>query len=258
MSVANGSSASLHPASGRHDRLDGLRGLAMLWMAGFHLCYDLNLYGLIAAQDFNRDAVWLHQRTAIVSLFLLCAGMSQALALARPTRWRFAPTWGRRFLRRWLQVAACAVLVSAGSAVMFPSSWITFGVLHGVAIMLLLLRVLAPLRHGLWALAALALVLPWWVRHPWFDSPWSNWLGLVTHKPVTVDWVPVLPWLAVMLLGLLLGRWMFRPQGRWWRAGLPSALQPVAALGRWPLTFYMVHQPVLLGALQLGRWCAWW
>jgi uncharacterized membrane protein len=24
-------------------------------------------------------------------------------------------------------------------------------------------------------------------------------------------------------------------------------LEPLAALGRWPLTFYMLHQPVLIG-----------
>ena len=30
---------------------------------------------------------------------------------------------------------------------------------------------------------------------------------------------------------------------------LPRLLAPLAALGRWSLTFYMVHQPVLIGAL---------
>jgi peptidoglycan/LPS O-acetylase OafA/YrhL len=32
-------------------------------------------------------------------------------------------------------------------------------------------------------------------------------------------------------------------------------LRPLAALGRWSLSFYMLHQPVLIGAL--GLWMAW-
>ena len=66
----------------RFDRLDALRGAAIVWMAVFHLCFDLNLHGLIdPRQNFYRDPFWTGQRTAIVSLFLLCAGLSLASAL---------------------------------------------------------------------------------------------------------------------------------------------------------------------------------
>ena len=88
----------------RHDRVDALRGAAMVWMAVFHLCFDLNLYGLIEPrQNFYRDPYWTGQRTVIVSLFLLCAGLGQALALQAAQGWP-------RFWRRWAQVAACALL----------------------------------------------------------------------------------------------------------------------------------------------------
>jgi uncharacterized membrane protein len=30
---------------------------------------------------------------------------------------------------------------------------------------------------------------------------------------------------------------------------LPRALAPLVTLGRWPLTVYMLHQPLLIGAL---------
>ena len=38
---------------------------------------------------------------------------------------------------------AGAVLVSLGSALMFPNSWISFGVLHGIALMLVVVRRMA-------------------------------------------------------------------------------------------------------------------
>ena len=167
--------------SGRFARLDALRGAAIVWMVGFHFSFDLNHLGWLASpQNFYRDPFWTVQRTLIVSLFLLCAGLGQALAQQAGVGWP-------RFWRRWLQVAAGALAVSAGSALMFPNSWISFGVLHGMALMLIAARWVAPLGRGLWPLGALLLVLPLFVQHGFFDSRWTNWLGLVTHKPITED-----------------------------------------------------------------------
>ena len=51
----------------RFDRIDALRGLAMVWMAVYHFCFDLNHFKLIAPQDFYNDPLWTWQRTCIVS-----------------------------------------------------------------------------------------------------------------------------------------------------------------------------------------------
>lgn len=225
----------------RYDRLDAWRGVAIVWMAIFHFCYDLNHFGVIRAA-FRTDPFWTWQRTAIVTLFLLCAGASQAVALDRGQGWP-------RFWRRWAQIAGCALLVSLGSAVMFPKSWISFGVLHGIAVMLILVRLAAPLGGWLWPLGFAAIVLPQFVTHPFFDTRATNWVGLVTRKPVTEDFVPVLPWLGVMLWGLAAGRWLLANRPQALAGALPRLLRPLAALGRWSLTFYMVHQPILIGAI---------
>ncbi len=159
----------------RFDRLDALRGLAMVWMALFHFCFDLSYLGYWP-QDFRADPFWTQQRTAIVSLFLFCAGLGQAVALQQGQGWA-------RFGRRWAQIAGGALLVSIGSWWMFPQSLIYFGVLHGMAVMLLL-----------------------------------------AHRP------------------------------QWLQGAVPSLLKPLAALGRWSLSFYLLHQPVLLGALMAFGW----
>jgi uncharacterized membrane protein len=232
----------------RFARLDLLRALAMLWMLVFHFCFDLNHFGLLEPRhNFYRDPLWTTQRTCIVSLFLFCAGLGQALALHHGQGWP-------QFWRRWAQVVGCAVLVSVGSAVMFPRSWIHFGVLHGMAVMLLLCRCAAPLSARwpgwLWLLGALAIALPQWAQHSALDAGWINWLGLVTRKPITEDYVPVLPWLGVMLWGLAAGQWLLRKRHFVLSGPVPALLQPLATLGRWPLTFYMLHQPVLMGLVM--------
>ncbi|MFM8768622.1 MAG: DUF1624 domain-containing protein [Rubrivivax sp.] len=270
--------APRQPEGARFDRLDALRGLAIVWMAGFHFCFDLNHLGFWSPrQDFYGDPFWTVQRTAIVSLFLFCAGLSQAVALQARQTWP-------RFWRRWLQVAGCALLVSAGSALMFPKSWISFGVLHGIAVMLLLTRLLAFALPGFmtapgpsagtshtrrragetassstgwlvpWVpvlLGAGCLLLPALISDPFFDTRWTNWVGLVTRKPITEDYVPVLPWLGMMLWGLAAGRWLLARRPAWLAGTLPAFARPLAGLGRWSLSFYMVHQPLLIGALML-------
>lgn len=236
----------------RFDRLDALRGFAMLWMAGFHFCFDLNVYGYFhPRQAFTADLFWTLQRACIVTLFLFCAGLSQAVALDAGQAWA-------RFWRRWGQIVVCAVLVSIGSATMFPQSWIYFGVLHGLAVMLVLCRLSAPLRGWLLPLAVVALVLPHVLRPAALNAPAFNWLGLVSREPVTEDWVPLLPWLGVVWLGLLLGQRLLRAHRPFLAASVPALLRPLAALGRWPLSFYMLHQPVLIGAILGGRALGWW
>jgi uncharacterized membrane protein len=232
----------LHGAE-RFDRLDALRGSAIVWMAVFHFCFDLNHFRLIH-EDFRVDPFWTLQRTAIVTLFLLCAGASQAVALQQGQA-------ESRFWRRWAQVAVCAVLVSAGSALMFPRSWISFGVLHGIALMLIASRRAAPLGGWLWPIGLVAVLLPQFVQHPFFDTRATNWVGLITRKPVTEDYVPLLPWLGVMLWGLAAGQWLLARRRAWLTGGLPGALRPLAWLGRWSLSFYMLHQPVLIGSILL-------
>ena len=240
----------------RLDRLDALRGVAVIWMAAFHFCFDLNHLGLWQPrQDFYHDPFWTVQRTLIVSLFMVCAGMGQAVAHQAGVSWR-------RFWRRWAQVAACALCVSIGSAWMFPRSWISFGVLHGMAVMWIVLRLLGRWRLPWGWLGGVLIVAPQVIQHPWFDSRWTSWLGLVTHKPITEDYVPLLPWLGVMGWSWALGQWLLHqaPGSRFdaLRGGVGPWWRPVAVLGRWSLSFYMVHQPVLLGLLMGGLSLGWW
>ena len=239
------------PASRRYDRLDALRGVAIVWMTAYHFCFDLNHFGWIR-QNFLYDPFWTTQRTAIVSLFLFCAGVGQAVAHAQGQGWP-------RFWRRWAQIAGCALLVTAGSALMFPGSFIYFGVLHGIAVMLILVRLTANWGAWLWVAGAIAIVLPQFALpvHVHFGNlgilnrPVLNWIGFVSMKPVTQDYVPLLPWLGVMWWGMAAGQAAHRHARALLQGPIPRVFSPLAWLGRWSLSWYMLHQPVLMGALML-------
>ncbi len=237
----------------RYDSIDALRGLAIVWMTLFHFCFDLNHFGWLS-QNFYTDPFWTGQRTMIVSLFLFCAGFGQAIAVQQGQGWP-------RFWRRWGQVAVCALLVTAGSFFMFPRSFIYFGVLHGIAVMLLVVRFTAGWGRWLWVAGALAVGLKFLAEPllgaggplaPFadaFNARTLNWLGLISRKPITEDYVPLVPWLGVMWWGMAAGQSLLKHRPDVIATPLPAGAAPLSWLGRWSLSWYMLHQPVLIGAL---------
>ena len=242
----------------RFDSIDALRGVAIVWMTLFHFSFDLNYFGFVR-QNFYDDPFWTWQRTLIVSLFLFCAGLGQAIAVQQGQSWA-------RFWRRWAQVAGCAVLVSVGSWFMFPNSFIYFGVLHGIAVMLILVRLTAGWGRWLWLAGALALMANVAAAQllgaggalaPYadvFNARPLNWLGLISRKPITEDYVPLIPWLGVMWWGMAAGQGLLRHLPAVMARPIPGATRPLAWLGRWSLSWYMLHQPVLIGVLSAIQW----
>ncbi len=233
----------------RAERLDALRGLALLWMAGFHFCFDLKLFGFLKA-NFYTDPIWTYQRVVIVSLFLICAGMSQVLAVHQGQH-------QSQFWRRWGQIMACALVVSAVSWVQFPDSYISFGILHAVALMLVVARLVCCLQVcalGVGVCGMAVVIMGLGLGHPFFDSRWTGWLGFVTFRPPTQDFVPLFPWLGVMLWGVALGKYLLHNRAASLYGPLPALGRPlwdiVALLGRWSLSFYMLHQVVFMAALM--------
>jgi uncharacterized membrane protein len=66
---------------------------------------------------------------------------------------------------------------------------------------------------------------------------------------LTEDYVPLLPWLGVMWWGMAAGQWLLRERAAVVQATIPRMAAPLAWLGRWSLSWYMLHQPLLIGAM---------
>jgi len=239
----NPGAAPREAATPRLGGIDALRGLAVVAMVAYHFAFDL-AYFRVTAQNFYRDPFWLHSRTAILSSFLLIAGISLVLAQSTPQgRARFWIHVGR--------VAACAVAVTAGSYLVFPRSFIWFGVLHAIALSLVMARPLVARPWLALGIGIAVVIAGNVVASPAFDSRALGWIGFMTAKPITEDYVPVFPWTGVMLIGIAAGHVLLRhgfaevaPLAR-----LPAMLR---WLGRHSLAVYMLHQPLLFGALWIA------
>ena len=230
------------PVATRIDAIDALRGGALCLMIVYHFAFDLRFYG-VTRSDFEHDLFWLSFRALIVTSFMVLVGMSLVLAeQAHSTRLHF---W-----RRIAIVAGCACLVSLASWITFRQTFIYFGILHAIAVASVLVSPLARRPRAALAIgvAVLAAGVLW--SDPTFNARSLSWIGFVTEKPRTEDYVPLAPWAGVVALGVAAGDSLAR---NGFRALLPIRRAPpwLRWMGRHSLLIYMIHQPLLLGGLWL-------
>ena len=223
--------------------IDIARGVAIIAMVAYHLCWDLSYFRFIAP-DVGRDPNWVVIARSILAAFLFLVGVGLVLGHGRGIRWR-------SFWRRTILVVLGALAITLGTFLVFPDGFVYFGVLHAIALFSLL--ALPFLFAPFWLVALVAAVmiaLPFFYADALFNEKLFSWIGFWQVPPPTNDLVPIFPWLAAVLLGILAARLLLasawaprlaaiRPTGR-----LPRLL---ATLGRWSLLIYLLHQPILLG-----------
>lgn len=228
--------ATSHP---RVPAIDIARGVAVIAMVIYHFAWDLSTLALADLEVVGSPGWNLFAR-AIAASFLVLAGIGISMAYRDGIRWA-------HFLRRLAVIAAAAAVITAATFLSFPRSYIFFGILHNMALSSVIALPFLFAPRIVAALAALVfLALPRLVSGGIFDQPVLAFLGLGTIPPNTYDWVPVFPWSGYLLAGfaaapLLIGL-LPRSEG----GGVGRAL---ATLGRYSLVIYLVHQPVLFGAL---------
>jgi len=230
----------------RFELVDALRGTAIIMMFTFHFSFDLNYFGFIHT-DFYHLPFWLNYRILIVSTFLFVSGISLYLAHHNGLQ-------RQKYLRRLTVLLACAALVSLGSYLAFPHSMIFFGILHFIAAASILGLPFVRLYWTNLIVGIAIIVIGSQIQDSFFDQAPLQWIGLMTHKPITEDYVPLFPWFGVVLLGIFFARWATTAQhfpafGQW-RSDL-AVVRGLRFAGRHSLLIYMLHQPLFIGCLYL-------
>ena len=227
--------------------LDVARGMALVAMAMFHTGWDLSFLNLLAV-DLSSSPLWRGFAQVIAATFLFIAGASLVLASRERIVW---PAYGRRLAI--IMVAALAVTLATRQVI--GEAFVAFGILHHIAVASLIGLAFLRLPLAIVAMAALiALLLPLFAVLPGRGYGAGYFLGLAPEGPASVDYVPLFPWLSAGLSGILAARLGLRlaPDGWWtrWQADRPP-FRLLAAMGRWSLAIYLLHQPLIFGALMM-------
>ena len=227
--------------------VDVARGAALAAMVAYHFSWDLELFEL-APLDVTGNPAWIAFAWATASSFLALAGASLVLAHDdRLNAWSFS--------RRLMMIAVAAGGITLASWYFEPGGIILFGVLHCIAAasVLGLAFLHAPMPMVL-VVAAACFAAPALLTSPVFNAPGWLWLGLASEPPPSNDYVPLLPWFGMVLIGIAGARLALAHASKAaWSRWQPrsAASRMLAAAGRHSLAVYLVHQPLLLGALWL-------
>ena len=131
---------------------------------------------------------------------------------------------------------------------MFPNNWVFFGVLHFIAIASILA---IPLIRFPMASAVVGSTLIIIYLLDFIPKRWPfNYLNHLLPD-YTTDFVPLLPWLGVILLGITLGHSkVFNKQF----IKATKLTTKLAMPGKHSLVIYLIHQPVMFAVLTPIHW----
>jgi len=235
-------------ASGRIVWIDIARALALVAMAIYHFAWDLQNFGYIEAPTVDVGGWKLFAR-ADASSFLFLVGVSLVLANHPVIRWG-------SFWKRFAMIAAAAAAITVVTYFVTPRDFIFFGILHSIAVASLIGLLFLRVPPAITILAAVFTFLaPWYLKAPLFDHPVLWFIGLSDRLRPSNDYVPLLPWLTPVLLGIAAARVLKAKQGfDWLRRHAPHGriASTLALGGRHSLAFYLLHQPILFGLVFLA------
>lgn len=216
----------------RSSSLDLYRGLAVLLMIIFHLCWDLREFDYI--EYSLRDPFWVDFRSVIISLFMSALGWSSYLSCRNGYQWN-------GIFKRQFKLFLAAGGISLATYIAAPQNWIFFGILHFIFVASWLVL---PVARKPW----LSLVIGLTILAAYVSIDSIKQFSLHTYltgefgfPQRTLDIVNLLPWMGLVFLGPMMGHLQFH------KIKVPHFLNSklIAFLGRYALPVYLCHQLVL-------------
>ncbi len=237
----------------RYELLDSLRGIALVSMILYHFLWDCVYLFHMPASWFSGNIGDFWQKSICCSFILLsgfCCGL------------------GRHPIRRGWIVTAAGGVITLVTLIVVPEQRVVFGILTllgasmiltgvlqkilnrifaplGMAAAFLLFLICAPVNDGYLNLGFFTLSLP----KDWYWGYGSAFLGFPHDQFFSTDYFSLIPWYFLFLTGYFLYQWI-KSSSLFHRYGT-IRIPFFSMIGKHSLPLYLVHQPVLYGALVL-------
>ena len=224
--------------------LDIFRGLALLLMIIYHFNYDLSYFHIIEI-NLNSSSFFLAFRYTIISMFLLSVGISLSLVHRESISWR-------RVKKRVLLLSLASIAVSIATYIVFPDSWVYFGILH--FILLASILALPFLKYPKVAILFAILIFIGSATGSLTVHPLFNLIQPILHLPPihTEDLVSIFPWFGVVLLGTAIAYYNLHLKIFNQKIFNNNSLfnRVLKFMGQHSLLIYLIHQPILFFAFE--------
>lgn len=248
---------SLSAPSVRYHLIDALRGFALVNMVLFHLLYDIfNIFS--AGTGWNSEPLTIIWERFICCSFIILSGVSF--------------NFSHRPFKRGIVLNACGFLITIVTVLVIPSQAVWFGILNflGCAMMLAypMKGYLEKIKPAVGAVCSLLLfALLYGVPDGYvgffgaelFSLPEFLYgikalafIGFPSADFHSTDYFPIIPWIFLFIFGYFAWRAIKNCNAdRFFKRRIPF----FDFIGRHTLIIYILHQPIIMGILELISIC---
>jgi uncharacterized membrane protein len=213
--------------------IDFLRGVAIILMLGGHFLMDFQIFFGFILIDFMQG--WGSLLRQLFNIFIFVAGISSALS--------------RSNLKRGLRLLGIAMLITLGSYLLVPSRTIIVGILHVLALCMIIWPLMNRLNwKWLAGLGVISIGLGIWFAYILLppEMPYKLLvpIGLQYRGFTTLDYFPIFPYIGVFLIGGAVGKTVYAARKSIFK--FDPGPNFINTFGRHTLAIYLLHQAVFL------------
>lgn len=242
----------------RYEKLDGIRGLALLNMIAYHTAWDLVYIYQVNWEWYKSRGAYVWQQ-GICWTFIFLSG--------------FCLPMGRHTLRRGITIFLGGAVITLATVAAMPQNKVVFGILTLIGSCMLIIHILRKLLDSLSPVAGLAwsAVLFFLTRdinegylgfercrlfeatpqlyEKLYGNLFTTYLGFPYKEFYSTDYFPIIPWIFLYTMGYFAFCVLNKKKALGFlEKGLSK---PLEWLGGHSFEIYMVHQPVIYFLLEI-------
>lgn len=259
-----------NPKKVRYGFLDFLRGINLISMIIFHLCWDLQYMFDVNVPGYTGTLGRIWQRCICIT-FIALSGFTFSIKYRKSDNnfsvfiksFRSFVTGLFARFKRGIIVSLCGIIITFVTNVFMPENTVRFGILTFIGFAMIFCEMFQSFlqrRNAPFSiffcllfyvmtskvsshLLQLPLIFKTVLPTLWYANDFTAFLGFPPKEFMSTDYFPVFPWIFMYLIGYFMGK-LFKENDLLMKLCKPEA-SIFNFIGKHSLFIYMLHQPVV-------------